>query len=116
MNRLIRAAVAAAAALATVICTSPSAASDPWAPKPRACNTNAAGAQLHTTEAVRLRADRGTRSRVLAVLPKNTDFYAECWGVAADDAWWAYGEVMSGPRRQHQGWVAGTYVAQGCRH
>ncbi|GAB1325678.1 hypothetical protein [Streptomyces sennicomposti] len=116
MKRLICASAAAAAALAAVVCTAPAAPADPLAPHPAACNTKAAGAQLHTTEAVRLRAGRGTRARVLAVLAKNTDFYAECWGVTADDAWWAYGEVMSGRERGRRGWVAGVYAATGYRH
>ncbi|CAK7284119.1 hypothetical protein ACNFR7_02420 [Streptomyces sp. RM1] len=51
---------------------------------------------LHTTQAVRLRADRGARARMLTVLPKNADFYAQGWGVMVEDAWWAYGEGGTG--------------------
>ncbi|GAB1331979.1 SH3 domain-containing protein [Streptomyces sennicomposti] len=112
MKRLIHAAAAVAAALVAVVCTAPA---DPLAPHPRACDTKAAGAQLRTSRAVRLRAGRGMRARVLAVLPKNTDFYAECWGVTADDARWAYGEVMPGPDLGRRGWVADAYAATGYR-
>ncbi|MFF4442809.1 hypothetical protein [Streptomyces sp. NPDC001621] len=69
-----------------------------------------------TTNAVHLRAGRGTGHRSLAVLAKNTDFYAECWGVTAADVWWAYGVVESGPRNGRRGWVAGDHLATGYKH
>ncbi|MFF8597000.1 hypothetical protein ACF061_37425 [Streptomyces sp. NPDC015220] len=70
--------------------------------------------QLHTTDAVRLRGDRGTRARVLTVLPRGTDLYAQCWRTV-DDVWWADGEVMSGPARGRHGWVVGACTATGYR-
>ncbi|MGW4271294.1 hypothetical protein ACWEGQ_02775 [Streptomyces seoulensis] len=115
-RRLISTVAAMVSVLATMMYSSPSATAGPWPPKPKACNTDGAGAQLHTIEAVRLRADKGTSSRVVTVLSKNTDFYAECWGVTANDAWWAYGRVLSGPDRERYGWVAGAYTATGYRH
>ncbi|MFZ4240867.1 hypothetical protein ACOZGD_37605 [Streptomyces murinus] len=90
------------------------------APHPRECNTQGAEAQLHTTEAVHLRAGKGTHARSRAVLPKGTDFYARCWGITGKSVWWAYGEVESGRYAGFphglQGWVAGDYLANGYRH
>ncbi|MFJ9901226.1 SH3 domain-containing protein [Streptomyces sp. NPDC091280] len=86
-------------------------------PKPRACNTDGAAAQLHTTgSAVYLRADKRTSSPSRALLARNTDFYAYCWGIAGDHDWWAYGRVVSGPYDGREGWVRGDYVATGYRH
>ncbi|SEE67282.1 Zeta toxin [Streptomyces sp. 2231.1] len=84
--------------------------------RPKACNTDGAPAQLHTTNVVHLRAGRGTGHRSLAVLAKNTDFYAECWGITATNVWWAYGVVESGPRNGRRGWVAGDHLATGYKH
>ncbi|MEV7130098.1 hypothetical protein [Streptomyces sp. NPDC093260] len=53
---------------------------------------------------------------MLAVLPKGTGSYAECWGVTADDVWWAYREVMSDLGRGRRGWVVGAYAATGYRY
>ncbi|MEU0254573.1 hypothetical protein ABZ299_19120 [Streptomyces sp. NPDC006184] len=52
-------------------------------------HTDGAAERLHTTDTVHLRAGRGARYRSLAVLVKNTDFYAQCWGVTAGHVWWA---------------------------
>ncbi|MFD9097846.1 hypothetical protein [Streptomyces collinus] len=72
-------------------------------------------APLHTTDAVHLRAGRSRNARLVLVLAKNTDFYAECWGVSGKD-WWAYGKVMSGSATGRRGWVHIDYVAHGYRH
>lgn len=61
-----------------------------------------------------LRAGRGAGHRCLAVLPKSTDFYAECWGGTVKGRWWAYGEVLSGRYagfpHGRRGWVGGDLV------
>ncbi len=57
--------------------------------RPKACNTDAAPAQLHTTG---------------------------CWGVTARDVWWADGVVESGARTGRRGWVSGDLLAAGYRH
>ncbi|MEU3423600.1 hypothetical protein AB0F39_34505 [Streptomyces murinus] len=90
------------------------------APHPRACNTQGAAEALHTTAAVHLRTGKGARTRSRAVLPKNTDVYAECWGTTGTGDWWAYVEVESGryagfPHGLH-GWVVGDYLGTGYRH
>ncbi|MFF0837665.1 MULTISPECIES: hypothetical protein [unclassified Streptomyces] len=117
IRRLIAATAGAAAAL-TTLATAPAPAA-PAAPAavslPRACNTQAAAAQLHTTDAVHLRTNRSQYSRSVTVLPKNTDFYAECWGISGDE-WWAYGKVVSGSTTGRRGWISGDYVATGYRH
>ncbi|MER6433181.1 SH3 domain-containing protein [Streptomyces sp900105245] len=115
---MIRHFLSAGAATAAVLVT---AASAPQAhaavtARPKACNTGAAAAQLHTTDPVHLRAGRGTGHGSLAVLAKDTDFYAECWGVTARDVWWAYGVVESGAQGGRRGWVSGDHLATGYRH
>ncbi|UXY40531.1 SH3 domain-containing protein [Streptomyces albidocamelliae] len=116
-RRLSSAAAATAAVLATLSAAplTPQAHAAATA-RPKACNTDGAPAQLHTTNAVHLRAGRGTGHRSLAVLAKNTDFYAECWGITATDVWWAYGVVESGPLNGRRGWVAGDHLATGYKH
>jgi hypothetical protein len=85
--------------------------------KPRACNTDGAAAQLHTTgSAVYLRADKGASHASRALLARNTDFFAECWGVTRGGDWWAYGSVVSGPYDGRRGWVSGDYLATGYHH
>ncbi|WP_432029855.1 hypothetical protein [Streptomyces sp. 1222.5] len=118
---MIRHLLSAVAATAAVLATLTAAAPTPQAhaattARPKACNTDAAPAQLHTTDPVHLRAGRGSGHRSLAVLARNTDFYAECWGVTARDVWWAYGVVESGARIGRRGWVSGDHLATGYRH
>ncbi|MFG2359016.1 hypothetical protein [Streptomyces sp. NPDC048521] len=48
-------------------------------------------------------------------MSRNTDFYAECWGVGSDGLWWAYGVVVSGHKSGRRGWVNGNHVATGYR-
>ncbi|MGY4965092.1 hypothetical protein [Streptomyces sp. 900105245] len=116
-RRLHSAAAAAAAVLATLTAAAPTPQAHAAATaRPKTCNTNAAPAQLHTTDPVHLRAGRGTGHRSLAVLAKGTDFYAECWGVTARGVWWAYGVVESGARTGRRGWVSGDLLAAGYRH
>ncbi|MFD8375790.1 hypothetical protein ACFV2Z_34315 [Streptomyces sp. NPDC059688] len=117
IRRLLNAAAATAAVLATLAAAAPTPqAQAAVMTAPKACNTDGAPAQLHTTAAMHLRAGRGTGHRSLAVLAKNTDFYAECWGVTAADVGWAYGVVESGPRSGRRGWVAGDHLATGYKH
>ncbi|MFF7242035.1 hypothetical protein [Streptomyces collinus] len=108
IRRLIAAAVGAAAVFTALAAPAATA-------RPRACNTDAVAAPLHTTDAVHLRAGRSRHSRSVMVLAKNTDFYAECWGVTGTD-WWAYGKVVSGSASGRRGWVHIDYVATGYRH
>ncbi|MEU1707556.1 hypothetical protein ABZ478_19380 [Streptomyces sp. NPDC005706] len=115
IQRLIRAAAATGAVLTTLASAPAPAAAPHTTPRPRACNTQAAPAQPHTTDAVHLRAGRSRHSRSVMVLPKNTDFYAECWGISGDD-WWAYGKVVSGSATGRRGWGSIDYVATGYRH
>ncbi|MDI1458946.1 hypothetical protein NHG22_34835 [Streptomyces sp. ATE26] len=115
MIRRLISAVAGAAAVLTTLATAPATAAPGAVSLPRACNTQAAAAQLHTTDSVHLRTGRSRHSRSVVVLPKNTDFYAECWGISADE-WWAYGKVVSGFATGRRGWVSGDYVATGYRH
>ncbi|MEU0054688.1 hypothetical protein [Streptomyces sp. NPDC006309] len=119
IRRLIGAATVTAAVLTTLVTASPAPAA-PASSRPRSCNTQGAAEQLHTTEPVHLRAGKGTRYRSLAVLTKNTDFYAECWGITSGHVWWAYGEVVSGRYagvpHGRRGWVNGDYLATGYRH
>ncbi|MER6434523.1 hypothetical protein ABT272_44120 [Streptomyces sp900105245] len=118
---MIRHLLSAAAATAAVLATLTAAALTPQAhaavtAPPKACNTEAAPAQLHTTDPVHLRAGRGTGHRSMAVLAKNTEFYAECWGVTARDVWWAYGVGESGAQGGRRGWVSGDHLATGYWH
>ncbi|WP_435279377.1 hypothetical protein [Streptomyces sp. 1222.5] len=76
MTAAVLTALAAAAAQAHATVTA----------RPKACNTDGAPAQVRTTDAVHLRVGRGTGHRPLAALTENTDFYARCWGVTAQDA------------------------------
>ncbi|SEE66538.1 hypothetical protein SAMN05216532_8245 [Streptomyces sp. 2231.1] len=116
IRRLLSAAAATAAVLAILAAAAPpSQAQAAVMTGPKACNTDGAPAQLHTTAAVHLRAGRGIGHPSLAVLAKNTDFYAECWGVARD-VWWAYGAVESGSLSGRRGWVAGDHLATGYKH
>jgi hypothetical protein len=115
-RRLISVAAVAAAVLATAAAVSSARPASAAAVKPRPGNSQTAAAQLHTTKVARLRAGRGARNRSLAVLSRNTDFYAESWGVGSDGVWWAYGVVASGPENGRRGWVAGDHVATGYRH
>ncbi|OIJ63264.1 hypothetical protein [Streptomyces mangrovisoli] len=119
-RRLFKAAIAPAAVLAAFAGAVPATQAGATTGKPQACNTDGAPVQLHTTDAVHLRAGRGVHRPSLAVLPKNTDFYAECWGRTAHGAWWAYGKVESGrlsaSSRSGRGWVDGDFVATGYRH
>ncbi len=76
--------------------------------KPRACNTDGAAVQLHVTaRAVHLRSGKGTSHTSRALLSRNTDFYAECWGTFSD-TWWACGEVIKGPHNGKPSWVSGA--------
>ncbi|ROP44171.1 hypothetical protein [Streptomyces sp. PanSC9] len=115
IRRLLSAAAATVAVLAT-LAAGPGPQAHTAVAGPKACNTDGAPAQLHTTASVHLRAGRGTGHRSLAVLARNTDFYAECWGATAADVWWAYGVVESGPRNGRRGWVAGAHLATGYKH
>ncbi|WP_333774693.1 hypothetical protein [Streptomyces sp. IBSBF 3136] len=115
IRRLLIAAAATAAVLAT-LAAGPGPQAHTAVAGPKACNTDGASAQLHTTAAVHLRTGRGTGHRSLAVLAKNTDFYAECWGATTTDMWWAYGVVESGPRTGRRGWVADDHLATGYKH
>ncbi|WP_333774690.1 hypothetical protein [Streptomyces sp. IBSBF 3136] len=115
MIRRLLTAAAGAAAILTALTTAPATAASATVPLPRACNTSAVAAQLHTTDDVHLRTGRSRHSRSVMVLPKNTDFYAECWGVSGND-WWAYGKVVSGSATGRRGWVSIDYVATGYRH
>ncbi|MFF1285760.1 hypothetical protein ACFVY4_34455 [Streptomyces sp. NPDC058299] len=81
IRRLIGAATATAAVRAAMVTVSPAPAA-PASSRPRACTSQGAAEQLHTTDTVHLRAGKGTRYRSLAVLAKNTDFYAECWDMS----------------------------------
>ncbi|MFF3639055.1 hypothetical protein [Streptomyces sp. NPDC002250] len=115
IQRLISVAAGTTAVL-TVIVPAPTQAAPAAAPRPLACNTQAAAAQLHTTaSAVHLREGRGTRHRSRTVLPRNTNFYVECWG-RQTDTWWAFGRVVSGPHNGMHGWVSGDHLATGYRH
>lgn len=119
MTRLIKLVVVAAAVFVAAAPTQASAMSVAVS-RPAGCNTRAAAEASHTTaSAVHLRAGRGTGYRSVAVLPMNTDFYVECWGFV-HGAWWAYGEVTSGPLagfpRGRMGWVAGDHLAPGFKH
>ncbi|MER6433957.1 hypothetical protein ABT272_40585 [Streptomyces sp900105245] len=117
IRRLYSAAAATAAVLATLVAAAPTPLAHAAATgRPKACNTDAAPAQLHATDPVHLRAGRGTGHRSLAVLARNTDFYTECWGVTARDVWWAYGVVESGAHSRRRGWVSGDHLAIGYRH
>ncbi|MFJ7148873.1 hypothetical protein ACIQVT_11785 [Streptomyces sp. NPDC100445] len=119
IRRLMSAAAMTAAVLATVVAASPAPAASPPS-RPRACNSDGAAEQLHTTEPVHLRAGKGTRYRSLAVLARNIDFYAQCWGMTSGRVWWADGEVVSGRYSGfpdgRRGWVSGDYMATGYRH
>ncbi|MFF8953467.1 hypothetical protein ACF09I_32375 [Streptomyces sp. NPDC014940] len=105
MIRPLIAAAAGAAALLTFLATAPSPAV-PAAPAavilPRACNSQGAAAQLHTSDAVHLRTNPSRYSRSVMVMSKNTNFYAECWGISGDE-WWAYGKVVSGSANGRRG-------------
>ncbi|MFJ8036061.1 hypothetical protein [Streptomyces sp. NPDC096032] len=114
IRRLYGAAAATAAVLAT-LAAAPQTHVAATA-RPKACNTDAAPAQFHTTDPVHLRAGGGTGHRSLAVLARNTDFYAECWGVTARDVWWAHGVVEPGARSGRRGWVSGDHLASSYRH
>ncbi len=116
MKRVLLSTAVAAGALAAVTVAPAPASSAPvaWS-QPRACNSQAAAAQLHTTDAVHLRSGRGAHHRSRGVLPRSTDVYAECWGLQGD-AWWAYVRVMSGGYKGRTGWVSGDYLATGYRH
>ncbi|MFF3166763.1 hypothetical protein [Streptomyces sp. NPDC003273] len=121
IRRLISTAAAMAVVLATLTAAAPTAQEHASVTAtPKACNTDGAPAQLHTNQAAHLRAGRGTRYRSRAVLAKDTDFYAECWGVTAKGDWWAYGEVISGRYagfpHGRRGWVNGDLVDTGYRH
>ncbi|MFF8868023.1 hypothetical protein ACF08B_38980 [Streptomyces sp. NPDC015139] len=117
IRRLLKAAAATAAVLATLTAAAPASQAHAMATaRPKACNTDGAAAQLHTTGPVHLRAGRGTGHRSLTVLAMGTDFYAECWGVTARDVWWAYGVVESGARNGRRGWVSGDHLATGYQH
>ncbi|MEU6467482.1 hypothetical protein [Streptomyces sp. NPDC046976] len=106
----------AAAGLVLGAITAAAATAEAAAAKPRACNTDAVAAPLHTTAAVNLRTGKGVGYASQAVLSKGTDIYAHCWGVTRDHSWWAYGEALSGRSRGHMGWVANEYVAAGYKH
>ncbi|MFE9499822.1 hypothetical protein [Streptomyces collinus] len=114
IRRLLRVAVGVAAVL-IVLAAAPAPAAPAAAARPRACNTDAVAAPLHSTDAVHLRTGRSRHSRSVMVLPKNTDFYAECWGVTGS-SWWAYGKIVSGSASGRRGWVHIDYVATGYRH
>ncbi|MFG2635705.1 hypothetical protein ACGFX8_17725 [Streptomyces sp. NPDC048362] len=109
-----------AATAAAAVSVSPTWASPPRGPEMPDCDTSGAGARLHTTEVVDLRAGLGARSRSLAVLAANTEFDAVCWGMTPDHLWWAYGQVASGRHagfpHGRRGWVGGRSLAVGHRH
>jgi hypothetical protein len=116
MKRVLLSTTVAAGALAAVsLAPAPASSAPATRSKPRACNSQASPAQLHTTDAVHLRSGRGAHHRSRGVLPRSTDVYAECWGLQGD-AWWAYVRVMSGGYKGRTGWVSGDYVATGYRH
>ncbi|MER6456522.1 hypothetical protein ABT270_28555 [Streptomyces sp900105245] len=116
MTRSLLSAAAATAAVLATLAAGPGPQAQTVVARPKACNTDGAPAQLHTTAAVHLRAGRGTGHRSLTVLAKNTDFYADCWGATVTDKWWAYGVVESGPRNGRRGWVVGDHLATGYKH
>ncbi|MFE9499380.1 hypothetical protein [Streptomyces collinus] len=121
IRRLITAAAGGAAVLTPLTAVCPAAQAHAAATaRPKACNTASAPEQLHTTDAVHLRAGRGTRYRSLAVLAKSTNFYAQCWGVTGKGIWWVYGDVVSGRYagfpHGRRGWVNSDRVATGYRH